>query len=256
MNDFTTLNTKFKFGITERGDAGLDLSWADRIHAVECAIIISKAANDEFTDLLLEHQDKIIYHATCTGFGGTKFEPNVPSIDEKFDHIRKLIWNGFPAKQIVVRIDPLFPMQWRKEIDSMLNINYLYNIKDILARTESLGIERVRYSYLDFYPHVNKRFKEIDFNFTPWTVDIKNEIRLNEINPNLKYESCGEYLAPPWEKVGCISNEDLRILNRTDLKFTGHSKQRIECKCPGNKLELLNHKTRCDHKCVYCYWKD
>ena len=52
------------------------------------------------------------------------------------------------------------------------------------------------------------------------------------------------------------NNKDLKILNKNNLRFTGISKQRLGCLCPGNKLELLNHKYRCDNKCVYCYWKD
>ena len=83
---FEGIKTNFKFGITERGDAGLDLTWTDRIHAVEGAVIISKCANLEFSQALLNYREKIIYHSTCTGFGGTLFEPNVPSVDEKFKH--------------------------------------------------------------------------------------------------------------------------------------------------------------------------
>ena len=250
---------KFYFGITERGDAGLDLSWENRLHAVEGAIIISKACNDNFTDLLLKYRDKIIYHATCTGLGGTKMEPNVPSINEKFEHIKKLIWNGFPAKQIVVRIDPLFPMQMVSKINNTLNIDYLFNIKDILARTEELGITRVRYSYLDIYPHILKRFKKMDANFifdTPWCFDIKKEIKLYEFNNNLKYEACAENIVPPWEQRGCISVEDLEVLGKEKLKFSGCSQQRLSCRCPGNKLELLNNKFQCKHGCAYCYWPD
>ena len=76
------------------------------------------------------------------------------------------------------------------------------------------------------------------------------------MNRNLEYETCCEFECPPWQKVGCISNKDLKILNKNNLRFTGISKQRLGCLCPGNKLELLNHKYRCDNKCVYCYWKD
>ena len=256
---FEGIKTNFKFGITERGDAGLDLTWTDRIHAVEGAIIISKCANLEFSQALLNYREKIIYHSTCTGFGGTLFEPNVPSVDEKFKHLKYIIDQGFPAEQIVVRIDPLFPLMWEEKINRVLNINYFNILNDILLRTESLGIKRVRYSYLDCYPHVLERLKKLNaelvFNI-PWTLRHKNEFLLEEMNRNLEYETCCEFECPPWQKVGCISNKDLKILNKNNLRFTGISKQRLECLCPGNKLELLNNKYRCDNKCVYCYWKD
>lgn len=256
---FEGIKTDFKFGITERGDAGLDLTWVDRIHAVEGAIIISKAANVNFAHALLDYREKIIYHATCTGFGGTIFEPNVPTIDEKFKHLQYLIDQGFPKEQIVVRIDPLFPSMWENKINKILNINYFNTIKEILDRTESIGIKRIRYSYLDCYPHVLKRLKLLNTELVfdkPWILYHNNEFLLEEMNKNLEYETCCEFECPPWQKLGCISNKDLKILNKKNLRFTGCSTQRVGCRCPGNKLELLNHRIECNHKCVYCYWKD
>jgi DNA repair photolyase len=251
--------TNFKFGITERGDAGLDLSWVDRIDSVECAIIISKCANDNLKNALLKFKDKIIYHATCTGLGGTSFEPNVPSINDKFTHIRELIWNGFPVEQIVIRIDPLFHLYWEEKLNRVLNINYLNNIKEILQRTESLGIKRVRYSFLDYHPHILKRLKKLNSELIfdkSWNLDYNNEINLEQLNRNLQYEACCESCVPIWQNVGCISNVDLNILKRNDLRFSGNSLQHYNCKCPGNRLELLNNKYRCQNGCVYCYWKD
>lgn len=253
------VKTGFKFGITERGDAGLDLSWVNRLNAVEAAIIISKCANAKLEKALLDNKEKLIYHATCTGLGGTLLEPNVPTVKEKFNHLRNLIYQGFPAEQVVVRIDPLFPKIWEDKLNRILNINYFNILNSILKMTESLGIKRIRYSWLDCYPHVLKRLKLINTEFIfdeSWNLCQETEFNLEEMNRNLDYETCCEHVSPLWQNVGCISNKDLKILKRNDLRFTGMSLQRIGCKCPGNKLELLNNKFRCENKCSYCYWKD
>lgn len=240
------------------GDAGLDLSWQNRIGATIGSIIISKAANKKFEEALLKYQDKIIYHATCTGLGGTIIEPNVPTVQEKLNHLLRLISLGFPPTHIVIRIDPLFPKPMVKYIDETCGINYITNLKIILDFAEQNGIERIRYSYLDLYPHALKRLKKLSRNFEidkNYIFEYENEIQLETIKPGLLYGACCEAEVPPWHKVGCISNEDLTVLGLF-AKFSGYSKQRLLCRCPGNKLELLNHNERCDHQCAYCYWKD
>ena len=95
------------------------------------------------------------------------------------------------------------------------------------------------------------------FKFNSYGKLTKNEIKLEEINPNLKYEACAETYVNPDHKVGCISRNDLVRLGIEHMyMFTGSSHQRMECLCPCQKLELLNKNYQCDHKCVYCYWKD
>ena len=240
------------------GDAGLDLSWQDRIGATVGSIIISKAANEQFEEALLKYKDKVIYHATCTGLGGTIIEPNVPSMQEKLNHILRLINKGFPVSHIVIRIDPLFPKPMIDVINKNCGINYIGNLKTILNFAEQNGIERIRYSYLDLYNHSLKRLAKLTSEFIidkNYIFDYDSEIQLETIKPGLLYGACAEYNVPEWHKVGCISNEDLTVLGLF-AKFSGKSKQRMFCRCPGNKLELLNHKHRCAHKCVYCYWKD
>ena len=249
--------TNFKFGITERGDAGLDLSWTKRLNAVVGAIIISKSDSPELRDALLKHQDKCIYHATCTGLGGTLFEPNAPTYEKKLAHIYDLIMRGFPRKQIVIRIDPLIPITWVPTIEKNLNIDYIPTLKNILQFAQENEIETIRYSYLDLYDHNIVRLAKLPFKFNSYGKLTKNEIRLEEINPNLKYESCAETFVNPSHKVGCISRNDLVRLGIEHMyRFTGSSHQRIECLCPCQKLELLNRNYQCDYKCVYCYWKD
>ncbi len=250
--------TDFKFGITEQGDAGLDLSWQKRLNAVVGAIIISKSASTELEDALLKHQDKCIYHATCTGLGGTLMEPNVPPYQEKLNHIYRLICKGFPKNKIIIRIDPLMPKSWIETLNNNFGIkDYLLILKTILNFAEDNGIESIRYSYLDFYDSTIKRLSHLPFKFYSDGMNINDRIKLYEINKNLIYSACAEFNVPKEHQVGCISREDLQRLGiENKYMFTGNAWQRPGCLCPKQKLELLNHHYQCDHKCLYCYWKD
>lgn len=250
--------TNFKFGITERGDAGLDLSWQDRLNAVIGAIIISKSDSVELENALLKHKDKCIYHATCTGLGGTIFEPNVPHYQEKLKHIWRLIDQGFPRNQIVIRIDPLMPFSWIDTMEKNLGIkDYLLTLKTILQFAEDNEIYSIRYSYLDFYNSTIKRLSKLPCKFYSTGITEADYINLEDINKNLVYSACAEFKVPAEHKVGCISKEDLERLGIANkYAFSGSSMQRPGCLCPKQKLELLNKNHQCEHKCIYCYWKD
>lgn len=44
---------KYIIGITEAGDAGLDLSWVDKLHNVDGAVVITKQITDSFINAAL-----------------------------------------------------------------------------------------------------------------------------------------------------------------------------------------------------------
>ena len=58
------------------------------------------------------------------------------------------------------------------------------------------------------------------------------------------------------QKFNKFWNEVSEILGLDENLCTGSSNQRKLCLCPCCKTELLNNRTRCEHKCLYCYWKD
>ena len=57
----------YKIGITEAGDAGVDLSWVEKLDRVDAAVLITKCVSPDFFDATLEHKDRLIVHATITG---------------------------------------------------------------------------------------------------------------------------------------------------------------------------------------------
>lgn len=97
-----------KIGITEKGDAGLDTSWVEKIDKTAYSVIITKNPNFEnFHKLCLDYKDKILLHITITGWGSTPMEPYVPTPERVIDNVKKLLNYGFPKEQIVWRIDPI-----------------------------------------------------------------------------------------------------------------------------------------------------
>lgn len=69
---------KYKIGITEAGDAGLDLSWEPYVDNLDGVVLVTKNITPSFHDAALRNREKAILHATITGYGNTKLEPQVP----------------------------------------------------------------------------------------------------------------------------------------------------------------------------------
>lgn len=235
-----------RIGITEAGDAGIHFEWENEMDFIGFAILITKSINDTFIEKVLKYKDKIIIHATVTGMGKTIFEPNVETAEWSKSQIEKLINLGFPANQIVLRLDPIIPTN-----------EGLKTAENVLKLFSDTGIKRCRISFMDIYPHVKTRFEEknieIPYDFNPTKQMINNAKALFDKYKNIyEFEACAEYVD---YKVGCISQKDANILNKKIL-FMGKSGQRPGCMCPMNKTELLDHKHPCKHNCLYCYWRD
>ena len=234
-------------GITERGDAGLDLSWVDKLDSVRFAVLITKNVNDEFIYEALDKKDKLIIHCTITGLGGTEYEPNVPNMMDSYYKIIKLIKLGFNPDQLVLRVDPIIcNLKGYEALDSVLKV---FSVS---------GIKRVRYSFLDMYPHVKRRFLDsgILLPYTSFNPPLdKIKFAYDIIKPYrsvYQFESCAETYEES-DRIGCISKKDYDILG---IPFVGgiKSNQRKLCLCV-NKKELLSNRRRCAHQCIYCYWK-
>lgn len=238
-----------KIGITEAGDAGFDLSWSEKL--LDGNIIISKQLtcdNINFIDKLLENKDKIILHVTCTGFGGTRMERNVPNKTEVHAAVLELIHKGFPINQIVLRTDPIIP-----------TANGIERVKSVWELFKDTGIKRVRYSIIDMYKHTQARILEeygrLPFEGFKAPQNMINNVlsAIDEYRNIYTFECCAEDLP---DKTGCISVKDFELLglDTSEAKIGGF--QRSDCLCCTGKTELLTNKKRCPSKCLYCYWKD
>lgn len=237
-----------KVGITERGDAALDLSWEGKMGQVAGAVLITKNCSSKaFLQAVARNKDRVIVHTTITGNGNSFIEPNVPHPDEVMKGVWELAGIVGPER-IVLRIDPIIPNKAGRSW-----ISYLIN-------NMPKGVRRVRFSIIDNYKHVGQRGLHL-----PWqgfhapehlVADVVNDFL--EYSEYIDIESCGETyeVIPKHWKIGCISEKDLQILginySPQQLKI---GKQRVSCKCLSIKQELLNNRAQCQHGCIYCYWK-
>ena len=244
-----TLHPTQYVGVTESGEVAFDLSVFDRLYLAN--IIITKRLTDKVIEKLVENSSRIILHMTCTGMGGSKVEPFVPTVDQTYEKIVKLIESGFPVEHIVLRVDPIVPTD--KGTDTALAV---------IEKFGQTGIKRVRYSILYMYAHVKERFTKAGFPIpystfhAPLTVRQEIARKVNETCQKfgMTAEACGE---PGIESCSCLSQKDIDILGLTDtIILQGNAEQRTNCHCPANKKELLtNQAKKCPNGCAYCFWR-
>ena len=272
-----------KIGITEAGDPAFDYSWVAKMEDMDMGILITKNITDKFIEEILKVKNKVVLHATCTGYGGTVLEKNVPDYKLQLDQVKKLISMGFPREQIVIRVDPVIPTY--KGFGNLLKVvSYIHN-----------DVKRFRVSVLDNYKHVQERFQKNGLpilyggNFQASREEFDNMdsvLRQLKNNYGVTFESCAEMYLTEAEKVGCVSQKDLSLFglkqDTTELKG-----QRKTCLCIAGKTEMLTHKRygkckkfgiddslggscgvgnnckTCEHHevygcpnaCLYCYWR-
>jgi len=244
-----------KIGITERGDAGINLEWLNKISQIQGAVLITKNVTDDFINAVLPFKNKIIIHATITGWGGSIVEPYVRKPESQIIQIRKLIDKGFPASHIVIRIDPVIPVHaGLTRMQQVINLVHIY----------LPCLHRYRFSILDMYPHVKQRFISSHI-IPPYDTFSPSDNVFREIEAFIEkqdsadiFETCAEpkLQSPRIIHSGCISETDLKILNIEMPEIKQTKRQRPDCLCLPFKTELLNSKHRCPHQCMYCYWYD
>jgi DNA repair photolyase len=230
----------YMIGITERGDAALNLEWIEWVNEGKPAILITKDIGKlvhTFDDAFLEKAN-VIVHATITGLN--MFEPNVPPLARSLcglEHMVKLIGKD----RVVLRIDPIIPTR-----------TYIPQAIEVYRKAMHLGL-RTRISFLDAYSHVRERFKgRYEFPWIGIHAPLNYRMKALEMLNIPDVEICGE---PDMKCTGCISQKDLDVFG-IPTQHTGFSKQRKECRCLALKHELLTSKHPCAHGCEYCYWKN
>ena len=247
-----------KIGITERGDAGINLSWVSKVNTVDGMVLITKNLTEMFCLQVLNLYSKgykIIVHCTCTGYGGSEFEPNVPDYKTQLNHLAYLIDMGFPAENCVLRIDPIFPSE-----------KGLNKVKEVMQYFMSLntGVTRIRVSIVDEYKHVKERYHQRGWNplygdnFGPSSSQVHAVACLLQNYPYV-FETCAEKgLTLYSDKCiiqGCISNRDLEIMGIPAEAMSINPQNRNGCHCLSCKTELLTERKQCSNGCIYCFWR-
>lgn len=228
-----------RIGITERGDAGLDFAWINKNVSFDGMILITKHLSHGF----IEQAARVnaIVHATITGHGSTVYEPRVPPIFLSKQLFKKLVDKIGPEK-VVLRIDPIIPTD-----SGIAKAIHVYQ-----ELYENMGKKtRVRISFMDNFEHVKQRFIKVGLKPLDYYFHAPVELREKIASYFPDAEICGE---PGMKCVGCVSENDLKILNiKGESKIGGW--QREDCKCLACKIEMLDNKRQCRSGCIYCYWK-
>lgn len=248
-----------KIGITEQGDAGIDFSWKDKLSTVDGAILITKKLSDRFIDTVLtvSQTTPIIVHCGCTGWGGTWLEPNVSTKETQLSYLHKLIQKGFPASNIVLRIDPIIPTE-----------DGIQRACSVIQSAIDMGIpvSRIRISILDEYRHVKTRLSIMNRDSFYGNSFYAPKNMMDNVISNLSkypfiFETCAEDMvascSDKFIATGCVSAMDCSIMGlpAPDTSFQ-NGQNRNGCHCLGCKKELLSHKSQCPNGCVYCYWRN
>lgn len=260
-----------RIGVTEAGDAGIDLSWYDKIKngAFDGALLITKASyNKPFQEkaLLLSQIKPVIIHAGITGWGNTAMEPMVKPYEEALASLRSFIDRGFPADHIVLRIDPIIPTdEGIRRAQSVIT-----KAKEIIP-----DVTRIRISIYDDYHNsrdeMSRRGYEPIDNITKWKNEQERrptpaivrrvaEALMDVANYDQHFELCAEpELAEAYPDrfhwFGCLSQKDCDIMGIEVPEGTGiNGQNRFGCRCIKLKTEVLSNKRRCPNNCAYCYW--
>ncbi len=228
-----------RIGITERGDAGLNLSWVDRANEFDGLVLITKRLSETFIQQA-ERANSIV-HATITGHGSTIIEPHVIPYGDSKVLFQRLV-NVLGHRRVVLRIDPIIPTE--SGIATALAVyRELYTEQDIKTR--------VRISFQDNYPHVRSRFSNAELPQLPYQFHAPLSQRKDIATQFPDAEICGE---PGFACTGCVSEKDLKVLGLSTDNCTAGG-QRPECRCLAAKTELFSARGQCPHGCLYCYWK-
>jgi DNA repair photolyase len=232
-----------RIGITEKGDAGLDYAWMNKVNNFDGMILITKHLSYAFIDRVVKTNS--VVHATITGHGGTIYEPNVPPLLISKQYFHKLVEKIGPER-VVLRIDPIIPTD-----SGIAKAIFVYQ-----QLHENMDKKtRVIISFLDNYSHVKDRFTEVGLQPLDYFFHSSLELRQKIASYFPDAQLCGE---PGFDCVGCVSKKDLEIFGieilETEPKIGGF--QREECRCLAYKVEMLDKKMPCKSACLYCYWKN
>ena len=255
-------------GITERGDAGINLLWKEKLDGVDGAILITKNITPKFKTAVLklvENNYPFIIHCTCTGWGGTYMEPNVPKYTDQLNALKDLINLDVDKSKCVLRIDPIIPTQ-----------SGFSHIKKVLEYADEIGLLpiRIRISIYDEYKHIVERLTSKGLSplykgsmYATWSMMQETGKFLSELynKYNIPFETCAEPKLSQHitnsniiESTGCVSLKDIELmgLDIKEVPNTINSQNRFGCVCLTCKKELLTERHPCPHKCLYCYWRD
>lgn len=194
-----------------------------------------------------------IIHATHTGLAQSVLEPRLET-DWYLGLCQGLgIWHmDYPEAKYVLRIDPIIPNHSSEAI--------IYTMMEHAKRS---GVSDVRFSIMDNYPFIRRRFEELSLTVPKtfqydrkiiheWEITMAMFAKKLGMNLNVCAEEVSTMVLSKYiGEQGCASTEEWKSLglNLEPCTF----KQRKLCTCTAKKYDLLKGYP-CKNDCMYCYY--
>jgi hypothetical protein len=233
-----------RIGMTDTGDAGLQLEWISKMDHVQGAILLTRVLTPEFLEALAPFRNRVLVHVLCTGYGGTVLEPNIPAVVWTRGRYTTLV-DALAASQTVLRLDPIIP-----------TARGLAVAESVLEAFDKSPVQRVRYRCLPMLPSVVARFQSANLSDPydgaagprPGQLLALGDL-LARWEQRFQFESCAE---PDGRALGCLSSKDAGPLGFDPAALADAAPVRPFCRCPANRLELLGRADTCGQGCLYC----
>ncbi len=199
---------------------------------------------------------QVYCHFTITGLGGTGVERGVPAWREALFQLGDLVeWAGDPER-ISLRFDPV--VYWQEGGKLRTNLHLFKEMAPVLS---SLGIRRVRISFVQWYGKAVRRAAKHGFAF----VDPDREAKLADAailarvaaDHGLQVFACSQDFLGEVSGIQPSSCIDGRLLQRLHpdkepVSTRKDPSQRKECRCT-ESTDIGSYTQSCPHACLYCY---
>ncbi len=204
---------------------------------------------------ILDSYSQLYFLFTITGLGGTPWEQGVPPPERAMVQLRPLAeWWG--PERIGLRFDPV--VYWWEGKELRTNLYFFEKLAHVL---EKVGIKRVIFSFVAWYPKARRRTKMAGLEFYDPSVEEKKraqEYLLKVASAHgLELEACSQppqILIPGIKRGSCINAELLSRLHPQGWKLSlpKDPGQRSLCGC-SKSIDIGSYSLACHHLCLYCY---
>jgi len=181
-------------------------------------------------------------------------EPNIPTLDERFDQLKFLIDN-FTINSLNCRFDPIVFYKDQRRITH----NNLKDFDRIMQEYGKFGIKDVTYSFCIVYSNIKERIKRRGIQILTLDIDKKFEIldELTKISSKygvvMKTCSANEFIG--YNNIQCASCIDINKINKLygiESIYIKDKSQRKECTCVSS-IDIGSYDMKCGNGCLYCY---
>ncbi|MCL4516414.1 MAG: DUF1848 domain-containing protein [Firmicutes bacterium] len=199
---------------------------------------------------VLESYESLFVHLTCTGMGGTEFEPLAPAVEETFRVLPELLAFLKDPRRLRFRVDPIIHVQKGRQTYTNLPL-----AEEIIQRAVEAGAKDFSTSFMTIYPKTVRQFGASGWEPVELMAGEKQEIfaRLRRLTDSLGarlFACCTEGLP----ESRCIDAFLLTELHPRRIPCSGFEpRSRAYCACHHSVDIGGFYNQPCKTGCRYCY---